>query len=102
MLLSKLGCVHCQSNYFNNGTCINYNNCTFLCTSCYTKLNEEESHDVIVDTPVIGKNNSNNDDEDDIIYLTNGNKKIKCKAEHRFLYTDFILYLYNIYIILHG
>ena len=34
MLLSKLRCVHCRSNYFNNGTCINYNNCTFLCTSC--------------------------------------------------------------------
>jgi hypothetical protein len=42
MLLSKLKCVHCQSNYFNNGVFINYNNCTFLCTSCYTKLNEEE------------------------------------------------------------
>jgi hypothetical protein len=34
MLLSKSKCVHCQSNYFNNGTCINFNNCTFLCSSC--------------------------------------------------------------------
>ena len=42
MLLGKLKCVHCQSNYFNNGTFIDFNNCTFLCTSCYTKLNEEE------------------------------------------------------------
>ena len=42
MLLSKLKCVHCQSSYFDNGMFINYNSCTFLCTSCYTKLNQEE------------------------------------------------------------
>ena len=91
MLLSKLKCVHCKSNYFNNGTCINFNNCTFLCTSCNNKLNEEETHDVIVreDTSVIS---NEDEDEDDVIYLTNGYKTIKCKAEHRFLYTDFILY----------
>ncbi len=31
-----------------DGTCINFNNCTFLCSSCNNKLNDEESHNVIV------------------------------------------------------
>ena len=94
MLLSKWKCVRCKSNYFYNGTCINFNNCTVLCSSCNNKLNEEETHNVIVreDTPVIG-NEDEDEDEDDIIYLTNGYKTIKCKAEHRFLYTDFVLLL---------
>jgi hypothetical protein len=93
MLLSKLKCVHCQSNYFNNGTCINFNNCTFLCSSCSDKLNEkdEQPHDETPkkDTLVIGENKSSN--EDNIVYLTNGYKTIKCKAEHCLLYTDFVL-----------
>ena len=65
-LLCKSKCVHCQSKYFNYGTCIDFNNYAFLCSSCNNELNQkdEELQDVIQkkDTSVMGKIDRNNED----------------------------------------